>query len=412
MIHLTKKELEDLLHPKFGNDLVVESFTSKPLTAPGENFGSFLWAMEVEIRHGKKDKSKQNLSVVAKLPPPSEYLKRLFDIENTFYKEIVCYIEVKDLYEKFQKEMDISKDKYVDLFPECYGARTTLSPEIGEAADENVVILLENLKTSNYDTPNQRIGLDYKHMKLAVSYLARFHAISVAIKLLKPKLFEKIILKACRHAKIGINEKECQQHNQSIINNISVIAECKNYIEKIKRRLDEGTKALLVETREKPKEPYACMVHLDFWSNNMMFLYDSKNLPFKVKFLDFQGVQYDSPAKDLIFFLYSSAADGVMPKYYDEFVQTYYENFIDCLKDFNCDVTPFAFDHFLAEINNVAQYEMNHILFMLMIICADKNDVVADMSLVQNDNLISKSNPIYEKRAKEVILDFVKKGWL
>ena len=412
MSQLTKRDLENLLRPTYGIDLVVESFTSNSLTEPGENFGSMMLALEIELLQGKQEKVKQNLSLVAKLPPPSPYLKRLFDIENTFYKEIICYIEVKGLYDKFQQEMGISKDKFLDVFPVCYGARTTLSHEIGDVADENVVLLLENLKASQYDTVDRRKGLDYKHMHLAISHLARFHATSVAVKILKPEEFEKIIIKACRLQNFNISEKESDEHNHSIIKNISAISECKGYVERVKERIEDGKKAFLEKIPQKANEPYAALVHLDFWSNNMMFSYDYNKDPVKIKFLDFQGVKYDSPAKDLIFFLYSSAADGVMPKYYDEFIKIYYENFVDCLKNYGCDTTPFTFESFTNEINDSGPKEAIHILFMLMIICADRNDVVRDISEVRNDNIITKSNPIYEKRVTQVILDFVKRGWL
>ena len=104
---------------------MVESFMSKPLTLPGENYGSTTLDIEMTICHGKDETSSHNLSLVAKLVPPFEFLQKVFDSPITFCKEITCYTSLKLEYEKLQTEMCIPKDKF-DVFSKCYGARMTM----------------------------------------------------------------------------------------------------------------------------------------------------------------------------------------------------------------------------------------------------------------------------------------------
>lgn len=410
MPQLNKQDLEHLLRPRLGQDLVVESFTSQALTQPGENYGSTMLAIEVSI-HKEKDNTTQNLSLVAKLVPPSEFLWKLFDPPNTFCKEITCYISVKVEYNKLQNEKCIPKDKFLDVFPTCYGARTTLSEGIGDKADKNAAILLENLKTANYYLGDRRVGLDLKHVQLVVSKLGRFHALAVALKILKPQVFKDTVLKACKPHNRSFDEAEMQENTVNLMEVVKTIPGCEVYLQKIQKALEMVNKIQLDKSILPPREPYATFSHTDLWVNNMMFCYDNKDNPAGVKFLDYQGIVYDSPVKDLLFFLYTSAAEGIRAKNQDDLIYLYHENFIDCLKDMGCDIGPFTFQSFLDEIELFASSVTERILFMLLPICADKGEV-SELSGVSLESFYHEPNDIYKRKAKEFIVDYVQRGWL
>jgi Domain of unknown function (DUF227). len=413
MPQLNQQDLEALLRPTLGRNLVVESFTSKSLTQPGENYGSTMLAIEVTIRQGKDETSSHNLSLVAKLVPPTELLWKIFNPPATFCKEITCYMSLKLEYEKIQTEMCIPEDKFLDAFAECYGARTTMSEKIGDKADENAAILLQNLKTLNYRLGDRREGLDLKHVQLVVSKLARFHALSVALKLLKPQVFKDTVLKACKPHYKGFSEAEIKTGSLNLLKIIDTIPGCENYIQQVQKGLELADQIELNTLLLPPREPYATFSHTDLWVNNMMFRYDSdnENYPVGVKFLDFQGNVYDSPVKDLLFFLYTSAAEGVVENNYDELICLYHQNFTDCLKGVGCDISPFTFQLLLDEIDMFAPSEVHHILFMLLPITADKNNV-CELSDFDGENLYQPPNDIYKRKAKEFITDYVQRGWL
>jgi len=413
MPQLSQQDLEALLRPTLGRHVVVESFTSKPLTQPGENYGSTMLDIEVTIRHGKDETSSHNLSLVAKLVPPSEFLRKIFDSSITFCKEITCYTSLKLEYEKLQTEMCIPEDKFLDVFSECYGARATMSEEIGDKADENAAILLENLKTLNYRLGDRRVGLDLKHVQLVVSKLAYFHALSVALKLVKPQVFKDTVLKACKSNSMGFGEAEMKTDTLKLLKIIKTIPGCGIYLQKVQKGLELADQIKLNPSLCPPREPYATFSHTDLWVNNMMFCYDSdnENYPVGVKFLDFQGNVYDSPAKDLLFFLYTSAAEGIMANNYDELIRLYHQNFTDCLKGVGCDISPFTFQSLLDEIDMFAPSEVHHVLFMLLPISMDKTEI-PELSGVDMETFYHKPNEIYKRKAKEYINDYVQRGWL
>ncbi|KAJ4451125.1 uncharacterized protein [Periplaneta americana] len=415
MQDINQQDLESLLRPQLGDEIIVESFTSKFLTQPGENYGSTMLALEVNIIKGEDKATRRKFNLVAKLVPPPGFLWKIFDPPNTALKEILCYISVKEEYEKLQKEKCVPKEKFIDVFPRCYGARTTLSKEIGEKADENTVLLLENLKILNYRLGDRKKGLDLTHTRLAVSQLARFHAMSIALKILKPQVFKDTVLKACKPYNLGLNDEEMRANTPMLINVVKIIPECEMYADRVLQAIERCIQQELDKSLVPPCELYATIVHTDFWVNNMMFKYDpnDENIPVDIKFVDFQTIIYSSSVRDLIFFLYTSTEERIIPNHYDELISLYHDNFTDCLKLTGCDTSAYTFQSLLDEIDTFAPVEANHILFMLTPICADKDEVPQSLSEIDSfSTVFPEPNSAQKWKTKQFIIDFVKRGWI
>ncbi|XP_069696145.1 uncharacterized protein [Periplaneta americana] len=415
-VEITKEELEYLLHPQLGSDVKVENFKTWPLTQPGENYGSTILAAEINVQ--QKDK-KSTLHLVIKEVPPSEFLRFSFDTDVTFNKEAKAYQLVSVEYERLQKEKGVLRSKFVNVFPKFYGARTNKTGDTCLKADNTAVILLENLKLSGYHTGDRLKGLNLQHMELGVVQLARFHALSVALKLLKPKVFQETVLKACDRFSLGgiTNDELRETWILSTVKDIGDISECLPYIEKIESALRENIMIMANPLPPVPREPFAAFIHNDFWVNNMMFKYRDSDVEFEnpvdIKFVDFQLTLYSSPVSDLIFFLYSSAADGVIEKHCDSLIRLYHQNFMDCLTDLKCNTAAFSYSHFQEELSEAAPAELAHLLFMVKFITADKSKV-PDLSncdaavMIQNNY----GGKLFEKKIKFVVQEFVKRGWL
>jgi hypothetical protein len=422
MFELTKQEFESLLSPQLGADVKVLDFKTQPLTQPGDNYGSTILAAELTIQQGNEQNT---LPLVVKLVPPSEFLRKVFDIEITFNKEVNTYKLVSPQYKQLQTEKGIPENKLLDVFPKFYGARTNKQGNSNAKADDTAVLLLENLKIFGYRTGERRKGLDLKHMELGVNRLARFHAVSVALKILKPNIFKETVLKACERCEIGgvSDDEVAEKWIMSTLNEVKAIPECLPYLERIEMSLREDMKEKKNRSPPPPKEPFAAFVHSDFWVNNMMFLYEnddnSENQPSKIetpinmKFVDFQITLYDSPIRDLIFFIYSSAATGVIKHHYDDLVSLYHHEFIDCLSGLACDTDPFSINSFQDELNTYAPKELPHILFMTKIISADESQV-PELSDCDADEMLQSNygGKLYEEKVKFIVKDFVQRGWL
>lgn len=141
-----------------------------------------------------------------------------------------------------------------------------------------------------------------------MSFLGKFHAVSIAIKDQQPEKFkeivknlEEIIFVPDSPMSLFVNpaEKmavECitEEHDADLLQAVLRLYERNQYDQ-------------LVElTKSEEAEPYAVVLHGDLWTNNTMFNYDDS---MDVRFLDFQVTRYGSPGMVSSAFLSSTRAD-------------------------------------------------------------------------------------------------------
>nr|CAD7258078.1 unnamed protein product [Timema shepardi] len=408
---LTKSDLEELLRPKFGESITVDDFSTTFLTEPGDNYGSTMLAVEVIL-----GPNKEKLPLVAKLLPPNEMSRQLFQCHITVRKEIDIYTLVSPEFSRIQRENGVPLDKVLDVFPECYGARATRELDIGQPADEGSAILLENLKISGYENGDRIIGLDLKHSELVMKKLARFHATAIAIKIKKPQVFKQTVLKTCKYVKgtIGSLEKE-QEFYGGMLKVLKAFPVFNKHINKISAAIEEDIADRFNDSIPQPREPFASIVHNDFWTNNMMFQYKSKDHknPIGFKIVDYQVTFYGSPLFDLIFFLFTSTKLGIVSEHFERLVKLYYDSLVDCLSLLDCDIRPFSFEKFQEELEDIAPQLLTKNLMMLLPITMDKTkDMKNESSPKVGDLDFSSYSEEYIKKSSQVVTEYVKRGWL
>lgn len=266
--NLREEDLEHLLSQHLKQDLKVKNCKIWALTHPGDNYSSTMLASDIIIQHNNI--IAQKLSLVAKLLPPTKFLREVINIDITFRKEVNAYMLVFPEFEKLQQEKKVPQNEIFNAFPMFYGARLNCTGDMNEIADEKAILLLENLKVSGYKTGNRRYGLDYKHMKLGVSHLGKFHALSIALKLLKPEIFKKTVIKTCEAFKVAsmVDETGLPKWIASTMGYVKEIPECEQHLDRIENALIQ-----FVKNPIQPREPFSAFIHNDFWVNNMMFKY-------------------------------------------------------------------------------------------------------------------------------------------
>lgn len=407
---LTKEDLEILLCQQLELDMKLVSYKVRDLTQPGDNYSSTMLAVDVTLQHHSE--APQSLSLVAKLLPPNKFLCEVINIDVTFRKEVNAYTLVFPEFFHLQTERKIPEKEILNVSPRLYGARINRLGDRKKKADGSAVLLLENLKISGYGTGDRRNGLDLKHTELVVLHLAKFHALSVALKILKPQAFKETVLRACETYQIASQTDETGLPTWIglTIRFVKEIPECKPYLQKIENALVQFVKKTVP-----PKEPFAAFIHNDLWVNNILFQYDKEttDTPTGIKFVDFQLTQFSSPAKDLIFFIYSSVKLDVIDNHYDDLVHLYHFEFTNCLRRLDCNTDSFTFEKLEEEISVLGSSEFAHILNMYKFICADKNQLPE----LSNDRLeelldVNTGGDIYKEKVIHLVEDFLHKGWL
>lgn len=197
-------------------------------------------------------------------------------------------------------------------------------------------IFLEDLKVDDFTMVNHRTEpITLEHVKLVMKGLAKFHAISLAMKDQQPEKFKKL---ASQLPDILIRKDD--KHMQDFLNfwpaavigaiTDPVDAHIKQKVEKLYERKQMDIAAESVDGKD--AEPYSVICHGDLWTNNTMFKNDSNGKPIDLRFLDYQISRYSSPACDISYYLYCCTTKELRDKHYDTFLRTYHETMSEHLK--------------------------------------------------------------------------------
>lgn len=405
-------DLHGLLSKTLGKNIEILEQQTSLLTAPGEHYGSVMLALEVKIKNSKGNE--ETLNLVAKLIPANEMLRLAFDIYVTFKKEVFAYIESIPALIELQREFHVPEEKIIDIFPKCYGARVSLDENSNEV-DEDGVLIFENLKLQGYKTEDRLVGFDLEGAKIVVRDLAKFHALPIALKLLKPKAFEEKILPSLVQNK-GLEqlpEEVGKAFHESIMEGAREIEELQPYLERIQKVVDHAEEHPFV-LRPPPNEPWGTMSHSDYWTSNTMLLRDENGNPLKNKMVDLQLMTYNSAVRDLVFFLFTSVTNDVLDQHYDEFIRIYYESFVGNLKDFHLDLSPFAWEAFRKELNEIGPTEVYHVLVMLKPICTERGKVQNSLEDFQDTDWSRKDllGPNHRRKLRATVLALLKRNWI
>lgn len=182
---------------------------------------------------------------------------------------------------------------------------------------------------------------------------------------------------------------------------------CKPFVSKLQKSFE-----LEITDKFNYREPYATLSHRDMWVNNFMVKSEGGKVT-KIKFVDFQVYSYESPVRDLIFFLFTSVQIDVLKEHADYFLDFYYKQFIGNLNKLHCPVEEFTREKFMEEIYYNGIYEIAHILGMLVfVVHGGKNgssDKPGEPPAFPTKEQISSE---VKKRTCWIFKEFVKRKWL
>ncbi|KOC65107.1 hypothetical protein WH47_04697 [Habropoda laboriosa] len=404
---LSVQKLDELLAQSLGKDFQLKHLEWRPLTAPGENFGSVMLAITAVVT--RANNKTETLNLVTKLPPTSTYLLELFNSPVTFKKELHFYSSMAKEFVNLQLECGINEQDLMILAPKFFGGRLGLKNP--EKFDEQAAIVLENLKYNGYGTEDRIYGLDRKHTEFAIEELAKLHALTIALKTKKPQLYEKV-------AKIVLSEVLNDMTEKCVVDmirkaqaDIESIEEVKPYLERVNRTIEHGIQAS--RKLEIPEEPWATLVHNDFWVNNMMFRHNELGDLVDMKIVDFQLCLYDYGMKDLIFFLVSSANKEVLDNKLDDMLDLYYSCFVKVLKKLQVDTEKFSKQKYDEIVNRCAPVKFNQCMMMAQVIQAPRG-IAPEMKDMKDKDVFMNvaGNDTYTKKLTQIVRLFDERGWL
>ncbi|EEB11834.1 conserved hypothetical protein [Pediculus humanus corporis] len=248
-----------------------------------------------------------------------------------FQNEVTFYTIVKSNFIQFLTEQDINTDFINNIIPECYYA------SIAKNKPEESIIVLQDLRKLEFKTAENKVELDLNHCLIALEQLAKFHAISFAMKYLNWQNFDKLKT-SFEHVWFSDDMEtrvQCQEFkgycalrgiNYLLSQKESLIP--KDYLENFKKKFERVFD--LMKDAVSPKEPMAVICHGDFNRNNIVFKY-SEGKPTQAMLIDFQTYLYSSPCLDVSFFIYMNTTQELRSLHFDKIFKHYYMNLIKAI---------------------------------------------------------------------------------
>lgn len=404
---LPVKDLKSLLQQSLGDEIEIQSADWKHLTDPGENFGSLILAIDVTLLQNSKT---EVVHLVAKLPPPSPYLLKLFNSPFTFSKELAFYKDLTPAFLQLQSENGICNANESWLGPRYFGGRMGLKDK--NIFDNQASIVLENLNYTGYKMIDRLIGLNKQQVQYAIKQLAKFHSLGVAMKKTKPKQFEELIMPALAGVMSETTKQCIGDMIKKSLDDLNNIPEAKPFMEIIYKSIELGGKIEANQINSKD-DTWCTMIHNDFWVNNMMFKINQDNNIVDMKIVDFQLCGYDYGVKDLIFFLISSPSNEIIDDIFDDMVNLYYDSFIDNLRELNISVKEYTREKLIKLVENAAPLKLAQCLMMTQVIKSVPG-TAANMEAINNKEsfLQMGGGKAHYDKLLLVLNLFRKRGWL
>ena len=246
-------------------------------------------------------------------------------------------------------------------------------------------------------------GLDLELAKVSICALAKFHTLGIALKYKKPKCFKKITKFGSGYVNVNI---ECFKGLDIIL--IKDILK-DSTINKYALRIKEILKKRVEKWMNPPSTIWSTIIHCDLWINNILFHKNVNSEIDDVKFIDFQSYFFQSPLRDLVFFICVNLDLEKVQNILTNLLDLYYDIFIGTLKMFSCDITPFARKKFDEQLKIDAVMEFGHCAYMLraFYLIDQKSDNTDLQSFI-----LSAPNEIYYVKLRKLVELFVDNDWL
>ncbi|XP_028129630.1 uncharacterized protein LOC114325698 [Diabrotica virgifera virgifera] len=400
------RNFEELISDYIGPFKTVVDTKSSNLTAPGENYLSDIIKIDIVLKDKITNKN-EDLSLVAKLTINHEFMGPTHNITKN---EVIFYRDVIPAIKRFHRKHGLPSPSF---YPDFAGGRINLTGD-EDKADEDAVLVLENLVTKGYKNQDRHVGCDLATSMLILKDLATFHAVPLAMRLLEPEEFSTLT------KKISIAMPPTKKKDNKpptifkiMIDTLNANDKHKTAADKLKKMLADFSKAM----EEDPEKmfnndtirTFSTIVHQDVWINNTMQVMEN-DVAIKNKFVDFQMCQLGMPADDLIFFLFSSVEFTCLKDNLDSLIKHYYESFISILKQLNLYTEDFSYEKFLEEFKTPGKLAIVRTLFMLPNVIFGEKGKAAEHEKMK-EMTVEDIHPIALKKMLLLCVESAQRDW-
>lgn len=252
------------------NGLIDYRIETKAGSNHGDNFISEMLCVALigkrnDAENGQKIDDR--LDLLCKLAPSNEVRRKEFKANLIFTRETFAYNKLFPTFVNFQKERGLTESESFISFPKCYLA-------VMNEENEEYLIIMDDLRTKGYSMWPKNKPISLAHCKLVVQELAKFHAVSYALKDQKPEVFEEFK---------QINDIYRQFYDspyaldfmKKLYNKLIDSLKSEEYKVILATARDNFLQYLKDVLDEEVNEELGILTHGDIWNNNIIYHYQN-----------------------------------------------------------------------------------------------------------------------------------------
>lgn len=323
--------------------------------------------LKVQIKENDSDKK---LSVLAKIPPQSKARREMPGTLSTFQREVYVYNVLLPEVVAFQKDRKITAAQGFFNFPKIFYADY-------DAEIKDSIIIMEDLRDNGYRMWDKYTPINFEHARLLMMALGRLHAISFAMKLKKPELFEKFTDLKDIFVELISDENMKMFLEQSMTKCVDTLHpdDIKNR-SRFLRIAEHPTDTMASCVDQETAEPYAVFNHGDCWMNNFLYNYTKRGTPTDIVLIDWQISRYCSPVIDLVYFIFICTDKQMRAKHFDELLSIYHRSLKELLDHLGGDtMVQFPFTALLRHLKRFGKMGILSACFAVPMLQAKKENL-------------------------------------
>ncbi|CAL4138501.1 unnamed protein product, partial [Meganyctiphanes norvegica] len=363
-VHFMLNEYENRTNN--GAKVTIKSLDISKATKPGDGYSGDLMKLDITAAvhcDGEKNPEDKEYNLIVKLANPNQVISMMQTVMGQNIRELTAYSELITDFNKFQSER--TNNELQIRIPEYI---------YGKCADDEFVLVMQNMKSCDFDTNNKIEPMNIHQAKMVLEQLARLHAISYAYDK-KYGFLKKFPFYKVDNIKTMFNIGFKSLYDDLIIEYIGTLSGRETLLKKIKAAKSTVLKDADEAFEEGSFLNIMCLMHGDTWNNNIIFKQKlDKEGEKSVKnsddlvLIDWQLTHWNTSVADLYYFLFSSTTPEIRKDHLEELLQYYHYIFIDATTKLSSPVPFWTYKQFKQEYNRLASYGfLKGIMFTLML---------------------------------------------
>ncbi|XP_026481014.1 uncharacterized protein LOC113387855 [Ctenocephalides felis] len=314
-------------------DVTLMDYQESPGSVRGDNYTAMLYRVRLEgtrVLPGLQNVPWRRY-IIYKCLPDSAARRDAFRSVELFFNEVAFYNRILPAMMRFQEKFLIDDGRRFTSVPKCYLAR-------------NDIVVLEDLKHRGFKMVDRKLGLTVVQCSAILKELARYHALSLAMKHHFPEEVDQLRQTIAEGMFANENKEWYSGYYEAATKNaVAMVREalsnkdsCSKYLDRFRAFVETSDESSFFDRMVDlvaPREPLAVFCHGDCWTNNIMFKCSDAGNILEICLLDFQMVRYGSLALDLANLLYICTSSTLRSKHLQNLLREYHNELFSTLSE-------------------------------------------------------------------------------